>query len=69
MKYNNRNETIVLEIGNRFFARFGKTGRVMTAWSLSGAYTFAPWRDEINNIEAKLIAKKKNPIRRIITFK
>lgn len=69
MYQNNRNETIVLEIGNRFFAGFNKKGHVKTAWSLSGACTFAPWRDEINIIEAKLIAKKKNPIRRIITFK
>lgn len=33
-------EVVVLKIGTRYFYRFGKNGRVLTAWSLAGAKLF-----------------------------
>ena len=62
-----RNTAIVLEIRERFFVGFGKNGRIKTAWSISGARLFAPWReDEIKAIQDKLLIKGKFTWRRRI---
>lgn len=36
----NSRQAIALALGDRYFVRFGKGGRVQTAWSLAGATLF-----------------------------
>ena len=51
---------IAIKIDERFFYGFGKSGRVITAWSLAGAKLFGYWHDEdICHIEKRLEAKGK----------
>ena len=40
----------VIMLGDRYFSRFGAKN-VCTAWSLSGAKMFAPWKDHTKTIE------------------
>jgi len=40
----------VIMIGDRYFSHFGPKN-VQTAWSLSGAKLFAPWKDHTKIID------------------
>lgn len=52
----------VIALGNRFFVKFDKAGRVQTAWSLAGATLFGGWRDELTVVFDKLQASGKKPV-------
>lgn len=39
------NSAYVIKIGNRFFCKFGKGNRVMTAWCLAGSKLFQVGND------------------------
>jgi len=56
-KYQHKAQAIM--IGDRYFCKFGKGGRVMTAWSLAGADLFLH-QDRIEAVTTKLDSKKKN---------
>lgn len=51
----------VLRIGERFFAKTSKDGRLQTAWSLAGAMMFGPWQtDDIEAAERMIHRKGKS---------
>ena len=50
----------VIKIKNRYFYGFGKGGRIMSAWCLSGAATFQA--HDVNITFDKLIVKGKQPV-------
>ncbi|MFD2138819.1 hypothetical protein [Ancylobacter oerskovii] len=58
----------VIKIGSRYFCRFGKGRRVMTAWSLAGATTFLPRSEYVEKILQKLVAAGKAPELRLVTI-
>lgn len=58
------NQAIAIKVetssGERYFVRFGKGGRVQTAWSLAGAKLFlACTREDLDLVTSKLEAKNK----------
>jgi len=64
------NTAIAIKIGERYFLRIGKGGRIQTAWSLAGAKLFGPWMEEdITTIEKKLINKNKKCYRIFVECK
>lgn len=64
------NAAIVLKVGERYYNGRTKAGRVQLAWSLAGAYLFAPWRlDLLEEIEKRLRAKGYAPRRVILEAK
>lgn len=52
--------SVVIVIGDRYFHSF-KNGRVQTAWSLSGAKHYQPFREFFHDDFVKLSLRKKNP--------
>lgn len=63
-------KTFVIRIGSRFFVKFGKGNRALTAWSLAGATTYGgagAGRDRLHNHLARLEAKGIEPtIREVV---
>lgn len=60
-------KTYVIRIGSRFFVRFGKGGRALTAWSLAGASLYLSGSVELHNHLARLEAKRLDPtIRQVV---
>ena len=55
---NHQHKASAIMIGSRYFYCFGKSGRVMTAWSLAGAKLFL-FQGDRDEVVEKLIAKKK----------
>lgn len=54
--------------GQRFFAGFGKRGRLLTAWSLAGATLFGPWRrDDVEAVTKRLTAKGYSHVIRLVS--
>lgn len=51
-------EPKVIVIKNRFFYKFNKLGRVMTAWSLAGSEVFLEETTRFNSVIKKLQNKK-----------
>lgn len=54
---------VVIKIGSRYFDRIstGRPRRVLTAWSLAGAYHFTPWDDRLKGIVLQLEKMGKAP--------
>ncbi|MGF1726376.1 hypothetical protein [Photobacterium nomapromontoriensis] len=55
-----RAQAKVIKIGHRYFCRFGKSGQVLTAWSLAGSQIFCDSRVAESVMDA-LKAKGKKP--------
>lgn len=63
--FDDKEEVLVIRIGNRYFANFGKAGRVQTAWSLAGATTYLHSQincPQFHELIRKLGSKGKEPI-------
>lgn len=52
--YLTNDRAFAIKIGERYFVRHGKKGRVLTAWSLAGAHLFLPCTDEFDTAYRKL---------------
>ena len=52
------NKAVIICLGERYFAGFGKKRRLQTAWSMAGATLFGMWqREQIEKI-LRLLASK-----------
>lgn len=59
-------EAVVLQIGNRYYARRTKH-RIVTAWSLAGSQFFVGTNEpKIKDAEDMLIKKGYKPVRRMV---
>ena len=57
---------LAIQIGSRYFAKFGKKGQVMTAWCLAGAKLFRIDCTGGNELIARLTKKRvKFTVRRV----
>lgn len=65
-----RCDALAIEVNGRFFYRFGKSGQVLTSWSLAGAELFGSWQEDlIANVEARLARKGKRTHRYAIQIR
>lgn len=55
------NTALAFKIGERYFVRHGKRGRVITAWSLAGAQLFLPNTTALDRTYTKLCQSGHRP--------
>lgn len=48
------NRCLAIKVGDRYFVRHGKGGRVLTAWSLAGAQLFLSCTTKLDTVYRKL---------------